>query len=114
MGAVVYAGCPSDKPLRFSCGDFTGVKYTSNQFPSMNLLSGECTNFRGGSNNPYRGDYILAIDDSNPSCGQFNVDYDIYMHFGIQWGCKGISNTNQKSGWWFSVSYKTGRNPCLI
>ena len=69
MGAVVYAGCPSDKPLRFSCGDYTGPKYTSNQFPSMNLLSGECNNFEGGSNTPSNGDYILAIDDSNPSCG---------------------------------------------
>ncbi len=110
MGAVVYSGCPTNKPLQFACGDSTGVKYTSPSFPSMNLLSGDdCTDFAGGANNYMYGSYILAIDSSDPGCEQYNAGYDIYMHFGKQWGCNGTYGTHLKTGWWFSVSYIEGK-----
>ena len=106
---MVYAGCPTNKRIKFACGDSTGTKYTSPIFPSMNLLSGSCSNFVGGANNAVSNDYSLSIDSSNPKCGQNNVAYDIYMHFGSQWGCKGTTNTHLKPGWWFSVSYYDGK-----
>ena len=111
MGALVYADCPTNKKLQFSCGDSTGAKYTSPAFPSMNLLSEECTEFAGGANSPYDGDYILSIDSSSPRCEKLSLtpfypfSHDIYMHFGNHFVCKGIPNTQALSGWWFSVSY---------
>ena len=114
-GDDVYRHCPSDKPLRFSCGDSMGPKYTSDQFPSMNLLSGKCNKFIGGANTPLSKDYVLAISGFNPSCNEFHYhdkDYDIFMNFDNPgpWACKGTKGTHLKPGWWFSVSYRTGRN----
>ena len=106
---MVYKDCPTNKRLQFACGDTTGAKYTSPIFPSMNLLSGTCSDFVGGANYPNGNDYILSIDSSNPTCGQYDVKHDIYMNFGNRWGCKGTPDTDEKSGWWFSVSYIDGK-----
>ena len=106
-GREVYANCPSDAELEFACGDSSGKLY-SIKTPAMDLLSSSCTKFNGGANTPFGGDYILSIDSSNPSCKDYNIDFDIYMHFGTQWGCARNRDTQIRNGWWFSISYYQG------
>ena len=106
-GKKVFEKCPTDKPVRFSCGDSSGPKFTSNEISSLNFKTSSCIKFDKGALNPYSNDYRLSIDNArNPNCGQYDASYSIYMNFGSQWGCNGISNAHSKAGWWFSVSYQ--------
>ena len=105
-GKKVFAKCPTDKPLRFSCGDSSGPRYTSNKIPAMNLLTKSCKKVDRGYLNPYGSDYILAIDrNSNPSCGSTSSRYQLYMNFGSYWTCGNYRGIHSSSRWWFSVSY---------
>ena len=106
-GKKVFAKCPTDKPVRFSCGNSSGPQFTSNEIPSLNFKTSSCIKFDKGALNPHSNDYILSIDNArNPNCGQYVTTYSIYMHFGTQWGCNGTTDTDEKTGWWFSVSYQ--------
>ena len=106
LGKKVFAKCPTNKPLRFSCGDSSGPRFTSNKVPAMNLLSKSCKKVDRGWLNRYGSDYMLTIDrDSNPNCNQDNTGYQLYMKFGNYWSCGGYSHIHTSSRWWFTVSY---------
>ena len=105
-GNKVFAKCPTDKPLRFSCGDSSGPRYTSNKIPAMNLLTQSCKKVDRGFLNPFGNDYMLTIDrGSDPNCGSYSTYYQLYMQFGSYWSCGGYRGIHCSSRWWFSVSY---------
>ena len=106
----VVGNCPTDKPLRFECGDSNGPKYTSKIIPAMDLMSNERINFESGSlwqDSIYKKSIIHTIS-TDPSCGS-KCDYDFWLHFTIQGFCAGLLDLQGKPGWWFSVSYFGGK-----
>ena len=104
----MFSKCPTDKPVRFSCGDSSGPQFTSDEISSLNFKTTSCIKFDKGYLNPQSNDFQLAVDNHrNPTCGQSESSYNIFMNWpGNHWYCNGITNTQSKSGWWFSVSYK--------
>ena len=113
---MVFSKCPTDKPVRFSCGDSSGPQFTSAEISSLNFKTTSCIKFDKGYLNPQSNDFQLAVDNHrNPTCGQSESSYNIFMNWpGNHWYCNGITNTQSKSGWWFSVSYKDTEEGKLI
>lgn len=107
LGAQFYSQCAGYSEIRFACSVDNNLtaEYISPVFPlaGVNLTDGNCDNFNGASNSPHGSDFILSVDSSNPSCNQFSVHYDMYVHFGTQWGCNGMINTHGSGRMWAYV-----------
>ena len=97
-GKQWYPLCEGHVQIRFACSvdNNESSEYTSPAFPLAGkvLLDNQCDNWNGAANSIYGSDYILSVDNSNPGCGNYNVHYQMYMHFGTQWGCAGTINTD--------------------
>jgi len=97
MGKQWYPLCEGHAQIRFACSkdNNESAEYTSGAFTLTGhvLLDGVCDNWVGASNSIYGSDFILSVDESDPNCGNYDVYYDMYMHFGTQWGCAGTINT---------------------
>jgi cysteine-rich repeat protein len=102
MGASFYSLCGGYSEIRFACSrdNNTSAEYISPVFSlaGKNLTDGVCDDWDGAANSIYGSDFILSVDDTNPNCNQFNVSYDMYVHFGTQWGCAGFINTHSTGG----------------
>lgn len=101
MGKDFYALCNGYTEIVFACStdSNTTAEYVSPAFPlSGSLTDSTCDNWTGGANSVYGSDFILSVDDSNPNCGNYNVAYDMYVHFGTQWGCNNVNNTHNTGG----------------
>jgi len=110
MGKQWYAKCEGYQQIKFSCSSDNNntAEYTSPAFnmAGMVLADSQCDNWPGASNTPYGADHILSVDSSNPGCNNYDVYYQMYMHFGTQWGCAGTINTDDKGGhMWAYVKY---------
>ncbi len=96
-----YPPCAGTTEVRFACSadaDDT-AEYISAAVPRSSFVDGTCDDWDGGAGSPYAGGHILAIDDTDPDCGQFNVAYDLYMDMvSPQWGCAGVQNTHLTVG----------------
>ncbi len=106
MGKQWYPLCENHGQIRFACSvdNNESAEYTSPAFPlaGKTLLDNQCDNWTGASNSIYGSDYILSVDQSNPGCGNYNVGYQMYLHFGTQWGCNGSTNTHNTGGRMFA------------
>ena len=98
MGKQWYPLCEGHAQIRFACSvdNNESAEYTSGAFSLAGkvLLDGQCDDWPGASNSIYGSDFILSVDQSDPNCGNYNVGYQMYMHFGTQWGCAGSTNTH--------------------
>jgi len=103
MGKQFYALCNGAySKILFACStnnDKT-AEFVSPAFSmvGLNLTDGVCDDWPGASNSIYGSDFILSVDSSNPNCGNYNVSYQMYVHFGTQWGCAGVTNTHNTGG----------------
>jgi len=106
LGKQWYPLCEGYAQIRFACStdNNESAEYQSPPFPLAGkvLLDNQCDNWNGASNSIYGSDYILSVDSSNPGCGNYNVGYQMYMHFGTQWGCAGATNTHNTGGRMFA------------
>ncbi len=106
MGKQWYPLCEGHAQIRFACSkdNNESAEYLSPSFSLAGkiLLDSQCDNWNGASNSIYGSDYILSVDSSNPNCGNYNVGYQMYMHFGVQWGCAGFTNTDNTGGRMFA------------
>ncbi len=103
LGVDFYAPCEAFDTVMFGCsvdGDET-AEFLSSPIDASGFswTDGSCDDFPGGSNSPYSGDYILSIDATDPTCGEYSVGFDMYVDFvNPQWGCSGVSNTDVSGG----------------
>ncbi len=106
MGKQWYPLCEGHQQIKFACSkdNNESAEYTSGAFSlaGKTLLDDQCDNWNGASNSIYGSDYILSVDNSNPNCGDYDVGYDMYMHFGTWWGCAGTYNTHNSGGRMFA------------
>ena len=81
----------------FACsvGDDATPEHVSPAFPlaGKSLTDGVCDDWAGASLWPLQGDRVLAVDASDPGCTSYDSAYDMLMHFGSLWACKGTNNT---------------------
>ena len=101
-GDEFYAMCDAYDRVVFACStdDDTSAEYISPIFDigAGQLLSGSCVDWEGGFSDSPGGGKILSVDATDPSCGQYDVFYDMYVDFGGQWGCAGVNDTHTKGG----------------
>ncbi len=106
MGKQWYPLCEGYAQIRFACSkdDNESAEFTSPPFSLAGkvLLDNQCDNWPGASNSIYGADYILSVDSSDPGCGNYDVGYQMYVHFGTQWGCAGFTNTHNTGGRMFA------------
>ncbi len=106
MGKQFYPLCEGYAEIRFACSvdNNESAEYLSGAFSlaGKTLLDNQCDDWVGASNSIYGSDYILSVDSSDPNCGNYNVGYDMYVHFGGQWGCAGTYNTHGTGGRMFA------------
>lgn len=100
---TLFSLCEGYSEIIFGCSadSNTTLEYTSppQDMSGATLLDRSCDDFSQGALNPYSSNiHILSIDSSNPSCGQYSVSYDMYVHIGTQWGCGGSINTHNTGG----------------
>ncbi len=99
-----YAQCEGYSEIIFGCSvdpgasaEFISPVFT---YTGQVLSDRTCDDWNGGANTPYNNNsHILSIDSSDPSCGNYNVGYDMYMDMGNQqWGCAQTDDTHNTGG----------------
>lgn len=101
--STLYAPCEGFSEVRFACSVDANqtAEYVSPGFPlSPRVLSdGTCDDWTGGVNSIYPGGHIVSVDASDPTCGQYNVSYQLYADWvNGQWGCNGTINSHTTGG----------------
>ena len=102
MGNTWYTLCEGYETIIFACSVDANetAEFVSQPFPMEGVVLRDttCDNWTGAANSVFGNDHILSVDESDPNCGNFSVSYDMYFHFGTQWGCAGTHNTNNSGG----------------
>ncbi len=102
LGADFYSLCGGYSEIIFACStdDDLTPEFTSSPFPvgGVDLVDNTCDDWVGAANSIFGADFILAVDASDPGCNTFSVSFDMYAHFGTQWGCAGTANTHNTGG----------------
>jgi hypothetical protein len=103
-----YTPCDTYTEVRFACsvGADSSAEFVSDPIAvaGSDFLDGTCDDWAGGSNSNFQAGKILSIDSTDPGCGNYNVNYDLYMDMvSPQWGCAGSINTHTSGGrmWMF-------------
>ena len=96
-GKDFYALCEGYSEIVFACsvGDDDEAELVSAPLPTDGVvLSDEaCDDWPGAASSPFAGDHVLAVDQSDPGCGDYDNSYEMYVHFGVQWACMGTNTT---------------------
>jgi cysteine-rich repeat protein len=96
-GKDFYALCEGYQEIVFACstGDDDEAELVSIALPTDGVvLSDEgCDDWPGAASSPFAGDHVLAVDQSDPGCGDYDNSYEMYVHFGVQWACMGTNTT---------------------
>ena len=95
MGRTFFKNCvakDSSAKIVFACSSNNDQKaeFVSPAFSlsGKSLTDNTCDNWNGAALSIFGKDYILSVDRKrNPKCGSYSVSYDMYVHFGTQWGC---------------------------
>ena len=81
----------------FACSlaDDATAEFTSPSLPLLGktLVDAECDDWTGAALWPLQEGHVLAVDALNPACGDYDNAYEMLMHFGTQWACKGSITT---------------------
>jgi hypothetical protein len=97
-GKQFYALCDGYADIRFACSvdNNESAEYLSPSFSlaGKNLVDGQCDDWVGAANSIYGSDFILSVDQTDPNCGNYEVYYQMYVHFSGQWGCNNVANTH--------------------